>query len=50
MVKKKKNKYQDSNFISQIEQYIAYLRLKDIMHQIQYQHISGIYQIYLIFV
>ena len=28
MVKKKKNKYQDSNFISQIEQYIAYLRVE----------------------
>ncbi len=28
MVKKKKNKYQDSNFINQIEQYIAYLRVE----------------------
>ena len=28
MVKKKKNKYQDSNFISQIEQYITYLRVE----------------------
>ena len=28
MVKKKKNKYQDSNFINQIEQYISYLRVE----------------------
>ena len=28
MVKKKKNKYQDSNFVNQIEQYIAYLRVE----------------------